>query len=161
MSTIRAPQPVEPGRAPGGRTGTRPELRVVRPPHRRPRTRAVMAALAIVIVFVALLASAVFHALLAQGQQRLDKLNGDVATQQDQYEHLRYEVAQLSSPQSIVDAATKLGMVQPTERTLITPPATAADPASTTPAPTGPAAHGGESPWSLYTQLKRYLGSGR
>jgi hypothetical protein len=117
-----------------------------------------VASLAILVVFVALLASAVFHALLAQGQQRLDKINQDVATQQEQYQHLRYEVAQLSAPQTIVGEATKLGMVQPPERTLLTPPATAANPAAgDAAAPRG----AGASPWAIYTQLKRYLGSGR
>jgi cell division protein FtsL len=158
MSTIRAPQHVEPRRAPGRRPQERPELRVVQAPARRYRTRAVVAGLAIVVVFVALLASAVFHALLAQGQQRLDKINQNVATQQEQYEHLRYQVAQLSAPQTIVGEATDLGMVQPTERTLLTPPATAANPA----AGDATASRGaGASPWAIYTQLKPYLGSGR
>lgn len=158
MSTIRSPQAVEPRRAPRGRPSARPDLRVVRRPQRRPRTRVAVVSSAIVVVFVALLASAVFHALLAQGQQRLDKLNRDVATQQDQYERTRYQVAQLGAPQSVVAAATKLGMVQPAQRTLLAPPAASADPAGA--ATAGPD-QASSSPWALYTQLKRYLGSGR
>ncbi len=76
----------------------------------------------LLFVFGSLLASAVFHALLAQGQQRLDRLDHRVSVAQQRYDQLRLQLDQLSAPQRIIDEATKLGMVAPADVQTITPP---------------------------------------
>jgi cell division protein FtsL len=72
--------------------------------------------------------------LVAQNQDRLDKLNHRVDAAQARYERLRYQVAELESPERIVAAARdRLGMVQPAHVTYVAPvTATAADASSAT-----------------------------
>jgi cell division protein FtsL len=90
-------------------------LRVV-PPNRRarpairlsPRTGVVLTAL----LFAALFGVAVSHALLIEGQAKVDDLDQQVAAEQARYEELRRDVAELESPQRILGEATgELGMV--------------------------------------------------
>ncbi|HET6834595.1 MAG TPA: hypothetical protein VFH30_12050 [Acidimicrobiales bacterium] len=90
-------------------------LRVV-PPNRRarpairlsPRTGVVLT----VLLFAALFGVAVSHALLIEGQAKVDDLDQQVAAEQARYEELRRDVAELESPQRILGEATgELGMV--------------------------------------------------
>jgi cell division protein FtsL len=89
-------------------------LRVV-PSNRRaralrlsPRTGVVLT----VLLFVALFCVAVSHALLIEGQAKVDDLDQQVAAEQARYEELRRDVAELESPQRILGEATgELGMV--------------------------------------------------
>ena len=91
----------------------RPRLHVV-DTATRGRTRRVrlVAWLVGALVVVALLAAVAFHVQLAQGQLELDRLNRQTAAARAQYEQLRLEYAQQSSPAAIVFRATALGMVR-------------------------------------------------
>ncbi len=80
----------------------------------RARTRRVrlVAWLVGALVVVALLAAVAFHVQLAQGQLELDRLDRQTAAARAQYQQLRLEYAQQSSPAAIVYRATALGMVR-------------------------------------------------
>jgi type II secretory pathway pseudopilin PulG len=99
----------------------------------RPRTRRVrlVAWLVGALVVVALLAAVAFHVQLAQGQLELDRLDRQTAAARAQYQQLRLQYAQQSSPAAIVFRATALGMVRagdvPTY--LVVPDAPASTPA--------------------------------
>jgi cell division protein FtsL len=107
----------------------------------------------VVLLFVALFLVAVSHALLIEGQVRLDELDQDVAAEQATYEDLRLELADLESPARIQEAAAEMGMVPPGDTTWLTPEEPVA--------PTGDdeAAEEEESPNTSYTEVKPYLGS--
>jgi cell division protein FtsL len=86
------------------------------------------------LLFVALFGVAVSHALLIEGQARLDELDKQVAAEQQRYERLRLEQAELEAPDRIVAEAAEMGMVPAGEVTWLTseeappgaaPPATA------------------------------------
>jgi cell division protein FtsL len=101
-----------------------PHLRVVG--RERPRlgiTLSPRAGVALtVLAFVALFGVAASHALLIQNQADVDALDERVAAEQARYEELRLEVAQLESPQRIMEeATTTLGMVPPGETVWLTP----------------------------------------
>ncbi|HEY4397245.1 MAG TPA: hypothetical protein VGO28_06190 [Acidimicrobiia bacterium] len=64
------------------------------------------------LVVVALLAAVAFHVQLAQGQLELDRLDRETAAARAQYQQLRLQYAQQSSPAAIVFRATALGMVR-------------------------------------------------
>ena len=99
----------------------RPEHR--RSQHLRPverprpkRSPAVPALVGVGIVVVALLGLAVMHALLIGGQVRLDAMRSSVASETESIRRLELRVAELESPDRVLDAARdRLGMVQPTE----------------------------------------------
>ena len=80
----------------------------------RARTRRVrlVAWLVGALVVLALLAAVAFHVQLAQGQLELDRLDRQTAAARAQYQQLRLEYAQQSSPAAIVYRATALGMVR-------------------------------------------------
>ena len=107
-----APERVRRAPAPG-RTRP-PELRVVERPVRR-RPVGAVAAVAVIVVFGALMMNAIFHSVLVSGQAHLDKLNGQVTQQQSEDERLRLRLATLDSPERIVQAATAAGMEVPSE----------------------------------------------
>jgi|GEM_PF-1194117 len=126
---VRLPSPARPagtGRlrvapAPRRDPQRRPPLRVVREPARHPNYAA-LSALGLGAVFVVLFGLVVFHTVLLQNQRRLDQLDARVQDEQARYQQLRLEVAQLSSPQRIVDVATqKLGLVPSDGTTYLTP----------------------------------------
>lgn len=109
--------------APGSRPAPerRPEHR--RGSHLRPvdrprpkRSPAVPALVGVGIVITALLGLAVMHALLIGGQVRLDAMRSDVASESEAIRRLELRVAELESPDRVLDVARdRLGMVQPTE----------------------------------------------
>ena len=70
--------------------------------------------LAFVTVF-ALVSAVVFHVVLAQYQLELDRLNGQIATEQRSYEQHRLTASLLASPQRIIQEAERLGLVVPPE----------------------------------------------
>jgi cell division protein FtsL len=115
------------------RAATSARLRVVDEAGRRRRRRLKLAAWFVGVVGVALMfGAAAFHVLLVQSQFRLEELDRQVATEQQRYEQLRLQVAELSSPAAIVQAATgQLGMVEPERTTYlvadVTAPAGTAD----------------------------------
>ena len=90
----------------------KPRLRVV-DTAARTRTRRVrlVAWLVSALVVVALLAAVAFHVQLAQGQLELDRLERQTAAAREQYQQLRLQYAQQSSPAAVTDRATALGMV--------------------------------------------------
>ena len=95
---------------------------------RRARAR-LMAWLLLGVVAAALFGLVASHVALTQGQFRLDALRKEAAAQQDRYERLRLQVAELESPGRIVAAAQeRLGMVPPPGVTYLSPvgPATGA-----------------------------------
>jgi hypothetical protein len=131
-------------------------LAVVRPGSRprtqfrlTPKTGVTLTAL----MFGALFGVAVSHALLIQSQIRLDEMDKDVADEQSRYEQLRLQVAELESPDRVIDAAHQMGMVDPAETVWLTPDA--ADAAGVDEA----TAEDPESPDTSYEEVKPYLGS--
>jgi len=81
---------------------------------RSARVGRVGALLAFVTVF-ALVSAVVFHVVLAQYQLELDRLNGQIATEQRSYEQHRLTASLLASPQRIIQEAERLGLVVPPE----------------------------------------------
>ena len=132
----------------------RPELRVVDRRRRRPR-RGLVVVGSMIVVFTALLATTAFHALLAQGQQNLDRTNAKVTAAQQRYDQLRLEVDQLSAPDRIVSEAENLGMVTPSKVQPITPAPGAGATVPNVPGADGPSASSGSSD---YPAVKPYLG---
>jgi cell division protein FtsL len=130
----------------------RRHLRVVGP--QRPRLGISLSpragVLLTILAFVALFGVAASHALLIQNQAHIDELNDRVAAEQARYEELRLEVAQLESPQRIMEeATTNLGMVPPGETVWLTPD----EPAPPTTAPEEPP----ESTDTSAARVKPYL----
>lgn len=74
-----------------------------------------------VLLFVALFAVAVSHALLVESQARLDQLDDEVAEEQTRYEQLRADVAELEAPERIMAEAQGMGMVEPADPVYIQP----------------------------------------
>lgn len=113
-----------------------PELRLVGAPGVGRRAGRAVLILAVVGMFAALLISAVFHSVLVSGQQRLDRLDQRVRTDQQRLADARLRVAMLSSPQRVVAAAQKQGMVVPDRVTWLTtpPPVSSPAPAAAPPA---------------------------
>jgi cell division protein FtsL len=104
-----------PSRAPGGRPSTTPRLTLAQVPVRRSGNRLLLVAAGVVLV-VAVLAISVSQALQVQTQDRLDELQGQIVVQQQLAEAQRLELAELQSPERIVDTATeRLGMLPPDE----------------------------------------------
>jgi cell division protein FtsL len=65
---------------------------------------------------------AISQVIVAQNQDRLDNLNRRAAAAQQRYEKLRYQVAQLESPERIVAAAhNRLGMIEPQKVNYVPP----------------------------------------
>lgn len=65
---------------------------------------------------------AISQVIVAQNQDRLDKLNHRVDAAQQRYERLRYQVAELESPERIVAAAyNRLGMIEPAKVNYVPP----------------------------------------
>ena len=89
----------------------------------RRRRRVRLGGMALAGFVIALLFAAVgMHVVLAQNQFRLDQLDAQAAKQQAQYQQLRLQVDQLSSPQRIIGTAEgKLGMVAPGPVTFLSP----------------------------------------
>jgi cell division protein FtsL len=124
MVPERVPQP-DPAPVPRPRPAERPNhLRVVAPSERvRRRLTPGMAVLLTAGLFATLLAVAVAHTVLVEGQVHLDALDAQLVAEQARYQELRTEVAQLESPERIVQAANEMGMVTPEDLQYLTPPA--------------------------------------
>lgn len=73
------------------------------------------------LLFVALFGVAVSHALLIEGQARLDNLDKQVAAEQHRYERLRLQRAALEAPDRIVGEAGEMGLVPAQEVTWLAP----------------------------------------
>ena len=64
------------------------------------------------LVVLALFAAVVFHVQLAQGQLELDRLERRTVAAREEYQRLRLQYAQQSSPSAIEQRAKALGMVR-------------------------------------------------
>lgn len=103
--------PAQPTRAP--RPGR--HLRPITPLTRR-RSPAVPVLVGTGIVLAALFALAVMHALLIGGQIRTDDVQRAVASETEEVHRLRLRVAELESPDRVLEMARdRLGMVPPAE----------------------------------------------
>ena len=134
MSTLEAPIRTYPTRggaalAPERRVAPRPapevqprHLRVVKPAERvRRRLTPATGVLCTGLLFVTLFAIAIAHALLVQGQIRLEGFDAKLSVEQARYEELRKEVAEMESPSRVVAAAQGLGMVAPDDLVYLQP----------------------------------------
>ena len=111
--TVATHEEVAPTRRPEHRRGQ--HLRPVERPRPR-RSPLVPALVGVGIVIAALLGLAVLHAVLIGGQVRLDAMRSGVASETEAIRRLELRVAELESPDRVLDAARdRLGMVQPTE----------------------------------------------
>lgn len=105
--------PAAPARRPEHRRGQ--HLRPVERP-RPKRSPAVPALVGVGMVIAALLGLAGMHAVLIGGQVRLDAMRSDVAAEDEAIRRLELRVAELESPDRVLDVARdRLGMVLPTE----------------------------------------------
>jgi cell division protein FtsL len=107
------------------------------------------------MVFLALVT---LHVLIAENQFHLDQLQQQASAQQERYEKLRLEVAELEAPARIVSAAEgPLGLRQPGSVTYLAATPTTATPTSGVAGAgtdAGPAAPQGDADWPL---IKPYL----
>ncbi|MFL6204500.1 MAG: hypothetical protein ACJ739_04045 [Acidimicrobiales bacterium] len=111
--------------APRPRPAERPDhLRVVAPSERaRRHLTPGMAVVLTAAMFATLLALAVAHTVLVEGQVRLDHLDSQLVEEQARYQEMRTDVAELESPARIVQAAHDMGMVSPADLKYLQPPA--------------------------------------
>jgi cell division protein FtsL len=166
MATVPAPRRA-PLRAPARshEHESRPSLRVVGEDDRRPRY-AVWTVVALSAIFALFFALVMFHTVLLKNQRRLDQLDAQVRDEQASYQQLRLQVAQLQSPERVLDVATsKLGLVPSNGTTYLTPSGAdaiaarqaqaekAADDGTTSLSATGDGASSG------WPQVKPYLGN--
>jgi cell division protein FtsL len=116
----------------------------------RRRRRIRVGGVALTAFVIALLFAAVgMHVVLTQNQFRLDKLNNEATAQQAQYQQLRLQVDQLSSPQRIIGTAEgKLGMVEPASVTYLRPASATPGTTANTDAQGGPAPATAPADWS-------------
>lgn len=140
-SVARAPRPAPRRRADAP---ARPDLYVVdgrRSTVPRAARSVAVLAVAVVVVFGSLLASAVFHSLLVTGQDRLDTVNTRIRAEREGLARDRLTLARAQSPERIAREARRLGMVPAQDPTWINPSASdrsgadgagATDPADTT-----------------------------
>lgn len=123
--------PAKQARRSSGRDG-RPSLEVLAPPAPAPRVRRAVAVVAVLFGVALLFGVAASHVVLTQNQSKLDALDKRARAAQATYEKLRFQVAELESPERVVaEAQRRLGMVSPADVTYVNaPPApTKADPA--------------------------------
>jgi cell division protein FtsL len=90
---------------------------------RRRRLTPATAVLLSALIFVTLLAVAVAHTVLVEGQVRLDELDAQLVEEQARYQVLRTRVAERESPTRIVQEAQEMGMVTPDDLQYLQPPA--------------------------------------
>jgi hypothetical protein len=100
------------------------------------------------------------HALLSQGQIRLNQIDARATAEQARYERLRLQVAELESPARIVATAQQqLGMISPPVITYLSPSGAVADqprPVAGLPAPATSRVAAGTTP-STWSAVKPYL----
>jgi cell division protein FtsL len=90
-----------------------------------------------------------FHVMVAQSQLQLDHLNRETTVEQQRYERLRLQVAQLSAPARVASRAQQLGMVPGGPSTFVTVPSS-----GTAPPPANPT-----SSTEDYQKVKPHLGT--
>lgn len=144
----------------------RPPLRVVDPVPRhrvRPSVRRhprLLPAAAAVAVAAALFGLVAAHALLAQGQFRLQDLERRADVEQARYERLRLDVARLEAPARVVSVAQeRLGMVPPAAVTYLSPSGPASTPSAAPPSTAVAEADGdGDGDGAVEAAMARWSG---
>ena len=107
---------------------TRSDLRVAPRPRTAARRRRLLLTVVTTLTIVLAFGVAASQVVVAQNQARLDKLDQRATDAKTSYEKLRYQVAQLESPERVVAAAKdRLGMIEPARVTYVAPPASTAD----------------------------------
>ena len=144
-----------PHRRPSTPPTARPDhLRVVAPTERnRRRFSPVAAVILTAVVFAVLLAVAVAHTVLVEGQVRLDELDRQLVQEQTRYQELRQEVAELEAPNRIVGAAKEQGMVTPDDLIYLQPPAAEPSGSPVPPGADGSAEVGEDQAWAAMKPL--------
>jgi len=141
----------------------RPELKLVKggaAPRLERMTPRVRLVSLMVMVAVVLFAVVMCHVLLSQGQFRLEALQKQANEQQDTYEKLRLQVAELESPARITnEAQTRLGMIIPEKITPVAPNADDIASGAETVVPTSPASTGDDL--DNWAEVKPYLDSSK
>jgi cell division protein FtsL len=148
---------LDPEPAPFEPDESRRHLRLVdREARRKTNRRHLIVSVAIAGIAVVFLALVALHVLIAENQFRLDNLQQQASVQQERYEKLRLEVAQLEAPARIVSVAEgKLGMRQPGSVTYLPATPTSAAPGARAGASSARvAAPQGDADWPL---IKQYL----
>jgi len=85
-----------------------------------------------VTVVCSLVAAVGFHVFVAQSQLQLDRIEQEIAVEQQRYQEQRLMVAAASSPERITTRARELGMVPPSDPpSVVTVPSDPAAPAAT------------------------------
>jgi hypothetical protein len=74
-----------------------------------------------VVVFAALLASAVFHSMLVSGQARLDDIGVQTRLEQSRLQREQLRLADFQSPERIAREAKKMGMVPAAKQSWVSP----------------------------------------
>ncbi|MEX0664594.1 MAG: hypothetical protein WD598_07450 [Acidimicrobiia bacterium] len=106
-TAVAFPSTWGPWRAPA----PRPQLHVVPArTHARRRRRTIVGAWAVVLTLLTVVG---FHALLAQSQIALARLEERTAAAERRYENARWKYAQAASPAQITARARELGMLSP------------------------------------------------
>ena len=114
-------------------------LRLVDPTIRRRerRRRQLVRVWAVGIVAAALL-GVVVHAFMAEAQMRVGQIEDKTRAEQRRYDDARLRLAQLEAPSSIVERATRLGLVGASTPWLVAVDGTKSDAADVTAAATQP-----------------------
>ena len=107
-TAVRSPRPTQP-------TSTRRRVSAQ-------QRRRLLVTLCTTITIALAFGVAISQVIVAQNQDRLDKLNRRANEAQQRYEKLRYRVAELESPERVVAAArARLGMVEPDKVNYVPP----------------------------------------
>jgi len=113
----------------------RRHLRVVPPNYVsvriRQRRARLLVALAGAAIAAALFGVVAFHVVLTQNQLDIQHLRAEADAASVKQQQLRLQAAQLESPERVVDAAQKLGMVPPATVRYLSPDGTASTPKPT------------------------------
>ena len=119
---VHAPRPNQRPRPVEGPVRRHDHLRVVRPDERVRRRLTPKAGVVLtVVLFVVLLAVAGSQSLLVQAQVRLDAVDKQLTAEQQRYQQLRKDLAEMESPERIVAAAQAQGMVTPSDLVYLQP----------------------------------------
>ncbi len=121
-----SPRPNLRGGAPrrSPRPTANPDLRVVARPRARSASqgRRLLITTCTFLTIVLAFGVAASQVFVAQNQARIDHMSQQLKAEQARYDHLRYQVAELESPERIVAAAhDRLGMIEPPRVTYVAP----------------------------------------
>ena len=124
-SQLRGPARTSPRAVPRQPTTTREraDLRVAPRPRTAARRRRLLLTVVTTLTVVLAFGVAASQVVVAQNQAKIDNLDQRANAAQIRHDKLRFKVAELESPERIVDAAkNKLGMVEPAHVTYVAPP---------------------------------------